>query len=524
MDQKDNGATPRKLLSAAELRGNKSGKAGTGKNGKKMWISLISLVLVLGLAVGAVFLADVIKPEEEAAPEVTLPPVNTYKVVDREKKDVESVTVHVAGEEPYTIVSNATASTTDDKVSYSYTYEIAGRPTFVLDQSKAGSIIGFAANMTATDLITENETDFAAYGLDEPAVSAEMNYRDGTKTVWHFGKKVPTGSGYYMREEGKSAVFVIYSSAYTSLNTPMNDLYVLSMPMIFEDYSGINHLVIEQQGKETVELRYRDPEEDAFSISSLKLIQPIEYDAHGDRAIEILTACAALNITGYAGEKSELPDSGLEEPRAIIRASSAEGLTLTYKVGSYKDNANVYVQVDDSEAVYLADASTLTFLDNVNISYLVDQFANLVNIQKVTSLTVTAGDASYEMAIERVPVLDENGVQKIGKNGQPETDDTYFFGGEETDETKFKKLYQVIIGTMVSKVHDDHDYIGEVAARVAYTLSCEPYEFVIEYYEYDDSYYAVRRNDLTLFLIKKDRIDNLAAQMEAFSNGTFTAQ
>ena len=184
----------------------------------------------------------------------------------------------------------------------------------------------------------------------------------------------------------------------------------------------------------------------------------------------------------------------------------------------------MYVQVDDSETVYLADASTLTFLDNVNISYLVDQFANLVNIQKVDSLTVTAGDASYEMAIEREPVLDENGVQKIGKNGQPESIDTYFFDGEETDETKFKKLYQVIIGTMVSKVHDDHDYTGEVAARVTYKLSCEPYEFVIEYYEYDDSYYAVRRNDLTLFLIKKDRIDNLAAQMEAFRNGTFVAK
>ena len=524
MDQKDNGATARKLASASELRGNKSGKAGDGKGGKKMWISLISLVLVLGLAVGAVFLADVIKPEEEVAPEVTLPPVNTYKVVDREKKDVESVTIQVAGNDPYTIVSNAAATGTGEDVSYSYTYEIAGRPTFVLDQSLAGSIIGFAANMTATDLITENETDFAAYGLDKPSVIATMNYRDGTKAVWHFGNKVLTGTGYYMREAGKSAVFVIYSSAYTSLNKPLNDLYVLSMPLIFEDYSGIDHLLIEQKGRETVELRYRQPEEDAFSISSLKLIQPIEYDAHGDRAIEILTACAALNITGYAGEKSELPEAGLDEPRAIIYASSADGLTLTYKVGNHRDDSKVYVQVDDSETVYLADASTLTFLDNVNVSYLVDQFANLVNIQKVDALTVTVGDVSYEMTIERQPALDENGVQETDANGNPKTDDIFYFNGEEAEDSPFRKLYQVIIGTMVSKVHDDHAYTGEVAARVAYTLNCEPYEFVIEYYEYDDSYYAVRRNDLTLFLIKKDRIENLAAQMEAFSNGTFAAK
>jgi len=77
---------------------------------------------------------------------------------------------------------------------------------------------------------------------------------------------------------------------------------------------------------------------------------------------------------------------------------------------------------------------------------------------------------------------------------------------------------------MVSKMNEDHDYTGEVAASVTYTLSVEPYEFTIEYFEYDDEYYAVRRNDLTLFLIKQDRIDNLAAQLEAYRNGTFVAK
>lgn len=524
MDQKDTGTTSRKLASASELRGNKSGKAGSGKGGKKMWISLVSLVVVLALAVGAVFLSDMIKPEEEITPEATLPPTNTVKVVDREKKDVQSVTVAVAGETPYTIISNATPSGTGEDVSYTYSYEVEGRPTFVLDQSLAGNIISFAANMTATDLITENETEFAAYGLDNPSVIATMNYRDGTKAVWHFGKKVPTGTGYYIREAGKNAVFVIYSSAYNALNTKLNDLYVLSMPVSFTENTVIRNLLIEQKGKDTIEMRYREDNEDTFSINALKLVQPIEYDAHGDRANEILTACTALTITGYAGEKSELPDSGLEDPRAKIYATDEEGNQLIYTVGNHCEGSKVYVQVDDSETVYLADASTLTFLDHVNVNYLVDQFANLVNIAKVDSLTITAGSESYEMSITRVPELDEAGNQVIGNNNLPKTIDTYFFDGEETDVTSFKKLYQVIIGTMVSKVNDDHDYIGESAVTVTYTLNEAPHEFVVEYFEYDDEYYAVRRNDMTLFLIKHDRIDNLVAQMEAYRNGTFVAE
>ena len=524
MDQKDNGATARKLASASELRGNKSGKAGNGKGGRKMWVSLISLVVVLGLAVGAVFLSDMIKPEEEIVPEATAKPSTTVKIVDREKKDVASVTVQPAGKAAYTVISNAEASGTGEDVKYTYTYEIEGQPEFQLDQSLAGSIIGYAANMTATDLITENETEFAAYGLEEPALTVTMNYRDGTKAVWQFGNKVTGGSGYYVREEGKSAIFVLYSSAFTALNMELNDLYVVSMPVTFEDYSLIQHLLVEQKGKDTIELSYRSAEEESFSISTLELVQPIRYDAHGDRAAEIFEACAALTITGYAGEKSELTEAGLDDPRAKIYASDADGNQLVFIVGNHKDTSNVYVQIDETEAVYLADASLLTFLDNVKVAYLVDQFANLVNIQKVDALTVTAGSESYEMSIKREPALDENGNQETNSNGQPKTNDTYFFDGEETDETPFKKLYQVIIGTQVSKIHDDHEYVGECAVRVAYKLNIAPYDFVIEYYEYDDQYYAVRRNDLTLFLIKKDRIDNLVAQMEAYRNGTFVAE
>ncbi len=523
MDRKDSTST-RKLASASELRGKKSGMPGGKKGGRKMWLSLVSLVVVLGIAVGIYYLSGVIKPEEEPIVQATLPPTNTVKVVDREKKDVASVTIQVAGEEPYTVISNVTTTGAGEDVKYSYTYEIEGRPDFKLNTSTAESIIGYAANMTATQQIAEGVTDLASYGLDKPGVTATMKYRDGSQAVWHFGNKLMAGSGYYMLKEGTSTVFAIYTSAYDSLNKALGKLYVVDMPVTFADMSAIQHLLIEQKGKETIELRYLEETENTFSISSLKLAQPIEYDAHSDRAGEILTACAALTVTGYAGEKSELPESGLDDPRAKIYVTDGEGNKLSYMVGNYRDNGSVYVQIDDTDAVYLADASTLTFLDNANVNYLVDQFANLVNIAKVTELTVSGNGEQYTMSIDRVPELDENGVQKTATNGRPATIDTYFFEGEVTDEELFKDLYQVIIGTMVSKVHNDYDYTGKVAVSVTYKLNEAPHEFTIEYMEYDDEYYAVRRDNLTLFLIKQDKIDNLLAQMENYRNGTFVEQ
>ncbi len=524
MDQKDSNTSAKKLASAAELRGKKSGRSGGKQGGKKMWISLVLLVVLLGAAVGVYYLSGVIKPVEEATPEVTLPPSTTVKVVNRERQDVAGVTIEMAGEEPFTVISNVTVTGEGEDASNSYTYEIEGAPEFKLDQDAASAIIGYAANLTATQQVEDGAKDLAVYGLDKPALTVTMSYRDGTKAVWNFGNKVPTGSGYYMCQEGTATVFVIYSAAYTSLNTTLNELYVLNIPVNFESSAAVTHLLIEQKGKDTVELRYLDETEETFSIQTLKLVQPIQYDAQAERANEVIEGCLGITLSGYAGEKPDLPEAGLDDPRARIVISDGEENTLTCVIGNYYDSDYVYIQVDDTDAVYLMDATLLTFLDKANANYLVDQFSNLVNILMVDRVDITAGDVEYSMEIQRVPDLDENGVQKNDANGKPATIDTYLFNGEESAEKIFKKLYQVVIGTMVSKVSDDFNIEGDVVARITYTLNVEPGEFTVEYLKYDESYYAVRRDGITLFLIKHDKVNSLLNDLESFANGTFVAQ
>ena len=56
---------------------------------------------------------------------------------------------------------------------------------------------------------------------------------------------------------------------------------------------------------------------------------------------------------------------------------------------------------------------------------------------------------------------------------------------------------------------------------VTYTLNVEPYELVIEFMEYDQDYLVVRRDNLSLFMIKRDKIDALAAALRAFDQGTY---
>jgi len=508
MDQ--NGSnTPKKLASAAELRGKKAGSSEKKSSGGKMWLSLILLVVVLAGAIGVYFLSGIIKPEDAAQPQATLPPSKTVKIIGRDRKDVASVTIQLKGREPYTVVQHIFETESGPDAEPVYGYSIEGLPDFSLNQTKSSSLTGYAANLTALQQIAENVTDFAAYGLDEPTSTITMKYTDGKEVVWLMGSKAPTSTAHYMCEKGSRTVFLVYKTACEAFGATLEDMYVLKMPVAFDDTTVVTNLLIEQKGKPTIELVQLDEVASTFSMSKIKLVQPVEYDAQSERAIEMLDASTYLGIAGYAGELSNLPEAGLDDPRARIRVTDAQGNVLHYVVGNYNEEGMVYVKVDDTDTVYLAEAKRLAFLENANVAYLVEQFTNLVLIDKVDAVTVTAGEEAYTLSIERQADTDEGGSQKTDANGNPAYVSTYFFDGVETSEKEFKDAYMEIIGMMISKMSDNYQLEGEVVAQIKYTLNVEPYEFVVEYLEYDGDYYAVRRDGLTLFLIKQDRVKDM---------------
>ena len=523
MENNDNKKRLSNLQSAEELRGKKSGST-AGKGGKKkLWLSVILLAVVLAAAFGVYYLSGQIKPEGEE-PQAPQAPDNTVKVVSHDMNDVDRLTVEKRGGESYTLIY--TKNRTEDELKALIaentpegeepaaadsvgTGILAGNSAYPMNDSTVSSILSYAANMTASSLVESNAQDLAKYGLTDPALKVTMTYLDGTSETWCFGDPVPASTGYYMALQGGRPVDLFSKSRL--------DLHAVSFAVPFSANTEIQDFVITPAEGDAVEIRYLAEGESTVSISSLVMVQPFRYDVNSERATEIMDGIMGLAIKSYAGEVSELPEAGLDAPRYTIFATDNADKSLTVKVGAYCGSDQVYVQVDDTNAVYLADASTLAFLDNVKPGYLVDQFSNLVYIIRVEGVEITCKDAKYTLGITREPVLDADGKQKTAKNGQPETSDTYFFDGEEIAEDDFKSLYQTIIGMQVSKLNDDYYYDGDVALTVHYTLNTEPGEFTVEYLEYDSDYYAVRRNGVSLFLIKRNKVDNMIDALKAFA-------
>lgn len=266
-----------------------------------------------------------------------------------------------------------------------------------------------------------------------------------------------------------------------------------------------------------IEVTTRAEGDDSLGISGYKIVQPFEYDVDSEALGTLAQNIAAITIDSYVGNVSEEGNPyGMDNPIRLT-AKDANEAEITFLIGNKADDTNTYVCVDDTGDVYLTKSSTVEFARTLTVAGIVERFANIINISKVDSLDVSTPDGDYELKIDRIPELDEDGNVKQNDKGADIINEVYYFNGEETDEDSFKKLYQQVIGVLVNGVTDDYEIEGEPVITVTYHLNVEPGETTIEYINYDRDNYAVRRNGHTFFYINKTKVASMVTALEQYN-------
>ncbi|MDR1600773.1 MAG: DUF4340 domain-containing protein [Oscillospiraceae bacterium] len=498
-----------KPLFSSDVKNLKDTRAAGGKGGRLR--GLIWAVAALALA-GGVYAASIfLKPapvETDQTPTVTTAP--SYLLVDKTKADFVSATVEVPGQQTYTMAYDGEA------------YAIEGMPRFSLDQTKANSLSTSCTYLYVSD-IEDNPEDLSIYGLDQPKAKVTARYNDGSSRVFLLGEEAPSGYRYYFKEESSPKVYTVYSSTGERYTATLASMHTL--PTWTIAYQDIQYVKLERRGDYTVEIR--PAPEDTIGISLLELVQPFRYEADSERMTELFTNTAALTLAGF--EADPLPETlslyGLDEPRYTLDAANADNTPLIHlEVGNPKNDAQTYVRVADDEAVYLMDSSLLAFLPNVTAPMLVDRFANIINIAKVDAIDINGMGLDEQAAISRSPSFKDDGTPRLDGNGNQMNDDTFTLNGEPVDDTQFRKLYQIIIGTRVDGVIPEGkapDPRTAALLTVRYQLSGDYGTQTIEYLPYDADYYAVRRNGETLFYILKSRVRMIPDALSEYHAGTF---
>ena len=268
-------------------------------------------------------------------------------------------------------------------------------------------------------------------------------------------------------------------------------------------------------GMTVIEITERGEDDDSLGISGYKLVQPFEYDVDSEALTKLANNISAITISSYVGNVSEENNPYGMDSAIRLTARDANDVELSFLIGNKADATNSYICIDETGDVYLTQSSLVEFARTLTVAGIVDRFANIINIKYVDGLDVTTPDGKYELKIERVPELDEEGNQKVDDNGKDIINEVYYFNGEETDGDAFKKLYQEVIGILVNGVNDDYNVEGDAVVTVTYHLNVAPGELTVEYVENDRDTYAVRRDGNTYFYVSKSKIN---AMLEALTS------
>ena len=479
---------------------------------KRRPLILAALVAAAGLAAVGVLLAEGIRPEPA---EATLPADTAQKLVDRTAADLAEVTLQLA-EGGYTLLPIG-----DEE------YRMKDSPNFSVDMPKARSLASSCVSIQY-DSVVEAPGDLGVYGLDDPAAAVEIAFTDGTVRRFILGDKTPSGLRYYLMEQGQPDVYLVYASVGTAWTRTRGEMHAASLPQITVE--EIRQASLTGADGEAITVGY-EPDRKSLGISGLWLTSPVECEANAEAVTEYFQNIAAIAVKGFADEAAAegLAQYGLDSPRyhlAVYGENEAgeRSLIRELRIGDDCGDDAVYARIDDTNDVYTIRRSSVAFLASISTAKLIGRFTNIIDITNVNQIHVAGDGVDETLEIERIPELDESGDPILGADGAVATAEAFRIGGEPADEKMFRKLYQLVIGTLADGLLPvgwaPADSV-KPALTVTYRLTEGRADEIAEYLPYNAEHYAVRRNGVCLFYILKSRVDVIPEALASYHDGSF---
>ena len=228
------------------------------------------------------------------------------------------------------------------------TWYMADDREIPLDQTYIDAMENTYASLTATRQIDEPDA-LSDYGLESPAYTVRATDTAGNTTAFSIGNAA--GEDYYLTVDGaRSPVYTVSSSAVSVLQYDMDTLVKKdTLPAI-----GSGNLLtaeITENGQTTT--YSSDDEEQSDTLSTI---------AGGYGAMTL------TDLASYHATAEELTSFGLDEAsrttvKLTYQESSGSGdLTFTLYLGSDSGDGTRYVQVQDSDLVYLVSSDVLNNL------------------------------------------------------------------------------------------------------------------------------------------------------------------
>jgi len=258
------------------------------------------------------------------------------------------------------------------------------------DAGEIGTLLDALQNLESEEVLNENATDLAPFGLTEPKVSVQA-VAEGAPKPFEFdlGDSVPAGSTIFARVPGKPRLFTVSSTIENTLSKSAFDLRDRGVIKVKKD--AIRSFEVFEKNKSAYRLARGAAGEDDW-----KVVSPVSTRAARWSADSLLGLIENLRMESIATEDAKPADLakfglGAAARRVVLGLDGDK--TATLEIGKKTEGSKYYARDAASKLVAVIPTAVVDDLDkglkNLRATRLLD-----VATYEVTSLDVTTGSVT----------------------------------------------------------------------------------------------------------------------------------
>ncbi len=469
-------------------------------------LTVIAIVLMVTAPKGA---------DEESS----FPSTNAIPLIDELYSDVESLTV-----------KNETGEYTIENVGEDL-FRIKDIADFKsLDHLYQKTLSGLCT-FSALEVIEENCTDLARYGLAEPAISFTMKFTNGKSYSYHIGTATADKKSYYLKTDGETKVYLVASTAISNL---LLSKYAYLDPEIIagfdekkqEEIPRINSatisrpdlphdIVIEEAkdgelGENVSQQSYLVMRQPQFALLDEAKLQTLIFGNFGLSAVDIEKA----NITAEDRTKY-----GFDHPTAVYEMkydnNSTVKLTLGagfnsedgYEKGKKVDASKIdryFLIREDVDQIYVVSADSIEW-QSVQPKDMISSIVVLPNIIDLSGIDITVKGESHSL------------VFKPGKDEDDSSDYTATLDGNTVDMDQSRSYLQLLMLTNATDVYKG-DVKGSEQLSIVYRYKNGKAATVRVYVDESNAAY-ITLNDTSKFVGRTGFVNKVLTETQNLKNG-----
>ncbi len=464
----DDGSDVNDEILPSSFKEQKSKKPKNKKAGmKKKLIIMLIAVAAAAVVFGIVFFA-VIKPayeEKKKKEERSEPPLPLIEGEVRDSTDGYSVLLYDIVDKAHT--KRITVSSTDPVLGFEFSLVRNDDGDFYVKEHGQFTPVTVVTTLDAVSAaghtvieqrIEENCTDLSVYGLapeDHPR-KVTIESTDGVSYSYYIGKQIPSKGGYYCREDGRNAVYIMDA---TGLSPVMGASVNLIQPILGPALDTTSAMMMEQfviskNGQIFVSISYVESDLDNVRESSYKMEHPASYTVNDNNfGTEVLTKLGALEGYMVVAAGDGTAEGRLYNNTALMAQFGFYDLDnpsyeLYYELGDVA--GYIMFTESGSDAYYYAYSmiyDTIVLIEKTEVSFIEWDLREFVSdrifyedIKNVSSLSVSGkistAQAEYTVDEKFTYVFDENEVLHCKAQSTGLT-----FSGNTTEENYIQGFY-----------------------------------------------------------------------------------